>query len=104
MHGTSSVGHDQIKNLFSDGIAKVNIWTCLERDSSPVLFKDMVLNTAKIIGTSQTQQLINDALLGQKINKKSTPSLSHYTTVYRQDIIFNQMKQIALDYFKLWYR
>jgi fructose-bisphosphate aldolase class II len=104
LHGTSSVGHDQIKNLFSDGIAKVNIWTCLERDSSPVLFKDMVLNAAKIIGTSKTQQLIDDAMLGQNIDKKSNPSLSHYTTVYRQDIIFNKMKQIVLDYLKLWYR
>ena len=29
LHGTSSVGNDQIKNLFNDGIAKVNIWTIL---------------------------------------------------------------------------
>ncbi|KKT07621.1 MAG: Ketose-bisphosphate aldolase [Parcubacteria group bacterium GW2011_GWA2_43_17] len=103
LHGTSSVGHDQIKNLFSDGIAKVNIWTCLERDSSPVLFKDMVLNATKVIGAAQTLQMIDSLLLGQNVDKTNTPSLSHYTTAYRQDTIFNKMKLIVLDYLKLWY-
>ena len=37
LHGCSSVTHDQIKNLFADGVCKVNIWTALERDSSPAL-------------------------------------------------------------------
>ena len=50
LHGTSSVGSDQIKNLFADGIAKVNIWTCLERDSAPALFEDMLKNAAKVVG------------------------------------------------------
>ena len=42
LHGTSSVGEDQIGNLYSDGIAKVNIWTTLERDTTPVLFENMI--------------------------------------------------------------
>jgi fructose-bisphosphate aldolase class II len=104
LHGTSSVGHDQIKNLFSDGIAKVNIWTCLERDSSPVLFEDMITNAAKIIGVEKTLQMINNSILGQKVDKTSKLSLAHYTTSYRQDIIFRKMKQIAMDYFKIWFR
>lgn len=103
LHGTSSVGNDQIKNLFTDGIAKVNIWTILERNSSPVLFEDMVCNSSKIIGTERTQAMIKSGLLGSKVNRNSKASLSHYTTVYRQDIIFNEIKRIVLDYLNLWY-
>lgn len=103
LHGTSSVGNDQIKNLFDDGIAKVNIWTILERNSSPVLFDDMVRNASKVIGREKTEAMIQTGLLGDKVDKTSKASLSHYTTVYRQDIVFSEMKKIVLDYLKLWY-
>ena len=103
LHGTSSVGNDQIKNLFDDGIAKVNIWTILERNSSPVLFEDMVRNASKIIGQEKTETLIESGLLGSNINPSGKASLSHYTTVYRQDIVFREMKKIVLDYLHLWY-
>jgi fructose/tagatose bisphosphate aldolase len=103
LHGTSSVGNDQIKNLFDDGIAKVNIWTILERNSSPVLFEDMVSNASKITGKEKAEAMIQSRLLGDKADKTSKASLSHYTTVYRQDIVFNEMKKIVLDYLKLWY-
>ncbi len=103
LHGTSSVSNDQIKNLFDDGIAKVNIWTVLERNSSPVLFEDMVRNASKVIGREKTVAMIQSGLLNDKVDKTSKASLSHYTTVYRQDIVFNEMKKIVLDYLKLWY-
>jgi fructose/tagatose bisphosphate aldolase len=103
LHGTSSVGNDQIKNLYADGIAKVNIWTILERDSSPVLFEDMVKNSSKIIGADRTKAMIESGLLGNQVDRTSNASLSHYTTVYRQDIIFHKMKNIVLDYLNLWY-
>jgi fructose/tagatose bisphosphate aldolase len=103
LHGTSSVGNDQIRNLFDDGIAKVNIWTILERNSSPVLFEDMVHNASKIIGQEKTEALTESGLLGKNINPSGKASLTHYTTVYRQDIVFNEMKKIVLDYLPLWY-
>jgi fructose/tagatose bisphosphate aldolase len=103
LHGTSSVGNDQIKNLFNDGIAKVNIWTILERDSSPVLFEDMVKNAAKIAGRGKTADMIKTGLLGDHVDGTSRASLSHYTTAYRQDIIFHEMKKIVLNYLYLWY-
>ncbi len=103
LHGTSSVGNDQIKNLFDDGIAKVNIWTILERNSSPVLFDDMVRNASKVIGREKTVAMIQSGLLDDNVDKTSKASLSHYTTVYRQDIVFNEMKKIVMDYLKHWY-
>lgn len=103
LHGTSSVGTNQIGSLFADGIAKVNIWTCLERDSSPTLFADMLANAAKVAGPRQCDELLDAGLLGQNADTASQHSLSHYTTTYRQEIVFEKMKQIAFEYFELWY-
>lgn len=103
LHGTSSVDSDQLDSLFSDGIAKVNIWTTLERDSSPQLFIDMVKNSAKIIGPDKTKQMMEEGLLGENVDKTSKPALSHYTTTYRQQIVFNKMKEIVKYYLQLWY-
>ncbi len=103
LHGTSSVGNDQVRNLFDDGIAKVNIWTILERNSSPVLFEDMVKNAAKITGKAKAEEMLRSGLLGRNADISGKASLSHYTTLYRQDIIFSEMKKIVMDYLKLWY-
>lgn len=103
LHGASSVGNDQVRNLFNDGIAKVNIWTIMERDSSPVLFEDMVKNASNVIGKERTEAMIESGLLGENVIKSTKASLSHYTTAYRQDIIFGEMKKIVMEYFKLWY-
>lgn len=103
LHGASSVSESQIKNLFNDGIAKVNIWTRLERDSSPVLFEDMVINASKIIGKEKTDQMIEVGLLGRSVDMSSDKSISYFTTTYRQDIIFTKMKEIVLGYLQLWY-
>ncbi len=103
LHGTSSVGLDQIRNLFDDGIARVNIWTTLERDSSPVLLSEMVRNASKIVGSELADQMTKAGLLGPQAGHGNEPMLSHFTTVYRQDIIFVKMKQIVLDYLGLWY-
>jgi fructose/tagatose bisphosphate aldolase len=103
LHGTSSVGNDQIKFLFNDGIAKVNIWTILERNTAPVLFEDMVKNAAKVTGKEKAVIMLREGFLGNHADIASKASLSHYTTVYRQDIVFQEMKKIVMDYFRLWY-
>jgi fructose-bisphosphate aldolase class II len=84
LHGLSSVSLEQVKNLYNDGICKVNIWTMLERDSSPVLLRQMMENAGKIAGRGA--------------------SLSHFTTLWRQDIIFTEMKKIVADFFEMWYK
>jgi len=103
LHGTSSVAVSQLTHLFNDGIRKVNIWTALERDSSSVLFKRMVDNAAKIIGSSETKSLIENDLLGRNIDIKNSASINFYTTTYRQDIVFHCMKEIVADYLIMWY-
>jgi len=62
LHGCSSVPHCQLGNLFNDGVCKVNIWTALERDSSPVLFEDMLRHVEQTAGTKMVEKLIKDGV------------------------------------------
>jgi len=103
LHGTSSVSPQEVAQLFSDGIRRVNIWTTLERDSSPALFQDMLANAAKVIGPQQAEELLHRQLLGPAADCTSDPSNSYYTTTYRQELIFRRMKEIVTHYLQLWY-
>ncbi len=117
LHGTSSVPNSQVANLYSDGICKVNIWTALERDSSPVLLEEIIKNAVNVGGGEIVKKLQLEGYLPSEkslsgsnaenmvnLNTSKSASLSHFTTVYRQDIIFNEMKKIVKAYLKMWYR
>lgn len=103
LHGCSSVTPEQVRKLFDDGVCKVNIWTTLERDSTPTLFEAMVRNAAKVAGPALARHLASEGLLGPNADLESKADLGFYTTVYRQGIIFERMKEIAGGYFRLWY-
>jgi len=103
LHGASSVPGDQIKNLFNDGVCKVNLWTTLERDSSPDLLTAMVENASKVAGQVTVEELKGKGLLGDKCPADERASIDCFTTVYRQDIIYNRMKSIVDSYLRLWY-
>ena len=104
LHGASSVPGDQIEHLIDDGVCKVNLWTALERDSSPALLTDMVSHAAEVAGGATVRQLQEKGLLGPACDGDGHPSISCFTTVYRQDIVFREMKAIVRDYLMLWYR
>lgn len=104
LHGASSVPFDQIANLSDDGVCKVNLWTALERDSSPALLKSMVENASKVAGRKAVENLKKAQLLGSKCSSEEKASLGFFTTEYRQNIIFVEMKKIIETYLKLWYR
>jgi len=103
LHGSSSVSSDHISKLFEDGICKVNIWTALERDSSPVLFQSMVENSAKIVGSEKAKKMHSEGLLGDKVDLESKPSVNYFTNTYRDKIIFDKIQDIITGYLKLWY-
>lgn len=104
LHGSSSVAREDLTSLFDDGICKVNLWTALERDSSQILFEEMVKNSARIIGVEKTKELINDRLLGVNAEQQGPQSIDYFTTVYRQEILFEKMKEIIRQYLEIWYR
>ena len=104
LHGCSSVTSDQIGDLFNDGICKVNIWTALERESAPELLEDMLRNAARVAGAERARDWHAWGLLGPGADLDSRPALSHYTTTYRQEIVFNAMKRLVGEYLDLWYR
>jgi fructose/tagatose bisphosphate aldolase len=104
LHGASSVPGDQIARLFDDGVCKVNLWTALERDSSPALLRDMVINAAKVGGKSVAAELATAGFLGPAADLESKASLDYFTTAYRQGIAHREMKKIVGNYLDLWYR
>ena len=104
LHGASSATNEQLENLFEDGVIKVNVWTALERDSSPILFAEMVRNAQKVAGKNVTDMLIKDGLLTEKVNQGNKIDISNFTTMYRQDIIFKAMKNMVMSYLELWYK
>ena len=104
LHGASSVPGDQIAHLIEDGVCKVNLWTALERDSSPALLKDMVEHASQVAGSAVAQELKMTGMLGPAASFNEKASLDYFTTVYRQTIVFNQMKNIIRYYLQLWYR
>jgi fructose-bisphosphate aldolase class II len=103
LHGTSSVSMEKLARLFDDGVCKVNIWTALERDSTPMLFKDMLTNAAKVVGVEKAKQFLSEELLGEKADYKSPLSIDFYTTTYRQVLVFKKMKNIITNYLNTWY-
>jgi len=104
LHGTSSVPHEKLTELFDDGICKVNIWTTLERDSTPALINNILDNVSKMVDRDKVSDWINTQLLGESIDQNSTLSVDYFTTTYRQNIIFSRMKEIVHSYLTLWYQ
>lgn len=104
LHGASSVPNEQIHNLIDDGIIKVNIWTTLERDSSPILFEHMVKNACRTAGDKTVKRLIDEDYLGGRCLSGSLTSIDYFTTVSRQNIVFLQMKKIVKSYLDMWYK
>jgi fructose/tagatose bisphosphate aldolase len=103
LHGTSSVISEQLPGLFDDGVLKVNLWTALERDASGPLLQEMIRHAAKAGGTALARELAKDGLLGKKADLESKASLSHFTTTYRQGVVFEEMKRMVREYFHIWY-
>ena len=103
LHGTSSVPNDQVANLYNDGVCKVNVWTALERDSSPYLFDQMVRNARKVANKATVDKLVADGYLTEKANPDEPANLGYFTTAYRQNIIFEQMKKDVRAYLDMWY-
>ena len=103
LHGASSVDAGQIRQLFADGVCKVNIWTILERDSAGRLFEQLVSHACQVVGDLQVKELQSQGLLGGQVETGHPKSIDYYTTLYRQDLIFEEMTRIVAGYLAIWY-
>jgi hypothetical protein len=57
-----------------------------------------------VAGAARARHWTEAGLLGPKADLASPPSLSHYTTAYRQEIVFEEMKRVAKKYLGLWFK
>ncbi len=104
LHGSSSVPPDQLDRLFADGVCKVNLWTALERDSTPVLFEELLRHADGAVGPKQVAAWKASGWLGHQVPGQGALSLDYCTTTYRQQVVFNVMKQIVGAFLQRWYR
>lgn len=103
LHGTSSVPPEQVRGLFRDGVCKVNIWTAIERDSTPALFRAMLQNAGRIVGPETASAWQAEGLLGPAASTAGPLAVTHCTTTYRQTLVFEGMKKVVNDFLQLWY-
>lgn len=103
LHGASSVPVPQLEGLYADGVCKANIWTALERDSSPQLLRAMVEHAGAVAGPVAAE-LVEEGLLGPKAPARSQPDIAYFTTAWRQEVVLSRMQRIIADYLDLWYR
>jgi hypothetical protein len=103
LHGTSSVPNEQVRRLYADGVCKVNIWTALERDASPGLFADMVRHAGRVADEETLRRLIAEGLLTEKADDGGAVNIGYFTTLYRQTLVFEHMKNAVREYLNMWY-
>ncbi len=104
LHGASSVPAEQLVSLFDDGVAKVNIWTILERHSSAVLLEAMVREATSVAGASVVDNLIASELLGPAARVEGGASIARFTTQWRNEVVHADMAASVKGYLDLFYR
>lgn len=102
LHGASSVPVPQLATLFDDGVCKVNIWTTLERDTSPLLLRAMVEH-ADAVGGPVAAELAAAGLLGPQAPTRGRADIAYFTSAWRSDIVRAGMTAIVAGYLDLWY-
>ncbi|MBP5274939.1 MAG: class II fructose-bisphosphate aldolase [Abditibacteriota bacterium] len=103
LHGASSVSNDQIGDLFSDGICKVNVWTALERDSAPDIFAALVKNAVKAAGRDAVKALIDEGYLTEKcLDTGDRINIACFTQAYRNGIMAKRIREMVTAYYELW--
>lgn len=103
LHGTSSVPPEQLDSLYEDGVCKVNIWTTLERDSAPVVLRDMLEHANAVVGEGIATQLREEGLLGANAPVAGRPDMDFFATTRRQEVAFEVMRSIVKGYLDRWY-
>jgi hypothetical protein len=84
-------------------VCKVNIWTTLERDTSPLLLRAMVEH-ADAVGGPAAAELAAAGLLGPNAPVSGGADIGYFTAAWRNGIVLAGMQHIVASYLDLWYR
>jgi hypothetical protein len=63
----------------------------------------MARNAGKIAGSEAVHNLQQEGILGAAVEADEKPDLSTFPTAWRQQLIFQEMKRIALVYMRAWF-
>ena len=71
---------------------------------NPLMFEGLLRNAAKVVGEERAQRWHAEGLLGPRAELTGRAALSHFATCYRQQIVFEAMQRLVMEYLALWYR
>ena len=102
LHGGSSVTPAELAGLFDDGVCKVNVWTALERDSTPALMEAMLRNAGRVAG-EHAARWRDEGLLGPGADINGPAQVGCFTTAFRRQMVYERMRDIVSKLLGMWY-
>jgi fructose-bisphosphate aldolase class II len=91
LHGTSSLKEEDLCRLAEDGIAKVNIWTRVEKSGGQALAQDTLSHLSEILGQEEMSHFRNKGVITEDYYSSSQgrkPSLAYLTVAHRRNEVW----------------
>lgn len=91
LHGTSSLKEEDLYRLAEDGIAKVNIWTRVEKSGSQALARDSLEHLPEILDQEEMSHLRDKRVITEDYYSSSQgrkPSLDYLTVAHRRNEVW----------------
>jgi fructose/tagatose bisphosphate aldolase len=106
LHGTSSVGPEDLPRLAEDGFIKINIYTTLAVNGGQALARELLDNVGNIFSKDQLQELVEQRVLGSGVLSQNyghtklpiKPKLEHVANPLRRDAWFAAVKDRCKEF------
>ncbi len=99
LHGTSSMGRDDLAAVPGDGFVKVNVWTAIERTGGAWLAERVLRGAGRMMERGRLEGLARGGLAGEAALEGAGPHLDHFALgPIRRGWVAEVAKMLA-DYF-----
>lgn len=91
LHGTSSLKEEDLYRLAEDGIAKVNIWTIVEKSGGQALAQDSLEHLPEILAQEEMSHFRDKGVITEDYYSSSQgrkPSLAYLTVAHRRNEVW----------------
>ncbi|NJD04074.1 MAG: class II fructose-bisphosphate aldolase, partial [Ruminiclostridium sp.] len=109
LHGTSSVGYEDLKKLPGDGFVKINIYTTLAVSGGQALSRTVLRNLKKIFSREQLKDFIEEGILSQHILEQDIklygeirPKIDYVCNPKRRDAWFIAVRNRCMEFMEIF--
>jgi fructose/tagatose bisphosphate aldolase len=108
LHGTSSLGMDDLSRLTADGFVKINIFTVLAVRGGQAVARTVINNLGNILDAQELKSLVQADVLGKKTLEPDfgetqpplKPKLNFVATPRRRDAWFRAVRETCCQFYK----